>query len=98
MTAVGSTALLAPGFGCGKPRSNSAALDHSAYKSRTPSGILAAANALAGEPLLQEPAIRPRRRTLDNGNGSCQGGTSLTMVAFVMKVAEPEPRCFERRG
>ena len=39
----------------------------------------------------------PRQADFDNGNGSCQGRTSLD-GDLLMKVAEPEPRCFERRG
>jgi hypothetical protein len=33
----------------------------------------------------------------DNGNGSCQGRTS-SYGDLLMKVAKPEPRCFQQRG
>ena len=33
----------------------------------------------------------------DNGNGSCQGKTSFD-GRLPVKVATPEPRCFEQRG
>jgi len=39
----------------------------------------------------------PVQADFDNGNGSCQGRTSLD-GDLLMKVAEPEPRCFEQRG
>jgi hypothetical protein len=39
----------------------------------------------------------PTQADFDNGNASCQGKTSLD-GGLLMKVAEPEPRCFERRG
>jgi hypothetical protein len=39
----------------------------------------------------------PTQADFDSGNGSCQGRTSLD-GSLLMKVAEPEPRCFERRG
>jgi len=39
----------------------------------------------------------PRQADFDNGNGSCQGKTSFD-GGLLMKVAEPEPRCCQRRG
>jgi hypothetical protein len=39
----------------------------------------------------------PTPADFDNGNDSCQGRTSLD-GDLLMKVAEPEPRCFQRRG
>ena len=39
----------------------------------------------------------PTQADFDNGNGSCQGKTSFD-GDLLTKVAEPEPRCFERRG
>ena len=52
---LAATVLLSPGFPRGKPDSNSAAPDRSAYKSRTPSGISGRGKPAAGEPLLHEP-------------------------------------------
>jgi len=39
----------------------------------------------------------PTPADFDNGNGSCQGRTSLDGY-LLLKVAEPEPRCLRRRG
>jgi hypothetical protein len=39
----------------------------------------------------------PTPADFDKGNGSCQGKTSFD-GRLLMKVAKPEPRCFERRG
>jgi hypothetical protein len=39
----------------------------------------------------------PTQAAFDSGNGSCQGRTSFD-GGLLMKVAEPEPRCFQRRG
>jgi hypothetical protein len=39
----------------------------------------------------------PTQAGFDNGNGSCQGKTSFD-GDLLMKVAQPEPCCFERRG
>ena len=39
----------------------------------------------------------PTQAAFDSGNGSCQGKTSFD-GGLLMKVAEPEPRCFQRRG
>jgi hypothetical protein len=39
----------------------------------------------------------PTQAGFDNGNGSCQGKTSFD-GDLPMKVAQPEPRCLERRG
>jgi hypothetical protein len=56
----------------------------------------AAANALPENHFLlnRHP---PTQADFDSGNGSCQGRTSLD-GDLLMKVAEPEPRCFEQRG
>ena len=55
VAAVGGTALLPPGFACGKLGCNSAARDRSADKSRTPPGIPGRGKPAAGEPLRHEP-------------------------------------------
>jgi hypothetical protein len=39
----------------------------------------------------------PTQAAFDSGNGSCQGRTSFD-GSLLMKVAEPEPRCFQQRG
>jgi hypothetical protein len=39
----------------------------------------------------------PTQAGFDNGNRSCQGKTRFD-GGLLMKVAQPEPRCFERRG
>src|ERR1700683_5122793 len=39
----------------------------------------------------------PTGAAFDNSNGSCEGEISFDGV-LRMKVAKPEPRCFERRG
>jgi hypothetical protein len=39
----------------------------------------------------------PTQAGFDNGNRSCQGKTRFD-GDLLMKVAQPEPRCFERRG
>ena len=52
---------------------------------------LAAANALP-ENHFSMNGHPPTQADFDNGNGSCQGRTSLD-GHLLMKVAEPEPRC-----
>ena len=64
VAAVGSAALPAPSFRCGKPGCNSAVRDRSANKSRMSPGIPGCDKLAAGEPLLHEPPSRPTRRTL----------------------------------
>ena len=39
----------------------------------------------------------PAQADFDSSNDSCQGRTSFN-GGLHMKVAEPEPRCFQRRG
>jgi hypothetical protein len=39
----------------------------------------------------------PTGAAIDNSNGSCEGGTSFD-GGLLMKVAKPEPRCFQQRG
>ncbi len=96
MTTVGSTALLAPGF---VPASRTAVALASIAVRANPEhrlAALAAANALP-EDHFSMSLHPPRQADFDTGNGSCQGRTSFD-GGLLMKVAEPEPRCFERRG
>jgi hypothetical protein len=93
---VGRPVLPAPGFGAARR----AAIALSAIAMCTnPEHRLAsrpAANALPENhfSLNRHP---PTQADFDSGNGSCQGRTSLD-GDLLMKVAEPEPRCFEQRG
>jgi hypothetical protein len=96
MTTVGSTALLAPGFGAASR--TAIALPSITVRANPEHRLapLAAANALP-ENHFSMSLHPPTQADFDNGNGSCQGGTSFN-GGLLMKVAEPEPRCFERRG
>ena len=96
MTTVGSTALLAPGFGAASRAA--VALSSIAVRANPEHRLapLAAANALP-ENHFSMSLHPPTPADFDNGNGSCQGKTSFD-GGLLMKVAEPEPRCFERRG
>ena len=96
MTTVGSTALLAPGFGAASR--TAVALPSIAVRADPEHRLapLAAANALP-ENHFSMSLHPPTQADFDNGNGSCQGKTSFD-GGLLMKVAEPEPRCFERRG
>ena len=96
VAAVGSTALLPPGVRA----ADRAAIALPSIAVRTnPEHRLASLTAANPLPenhffLNRHP---PTQADFDNGNGSCQGRTSLD-GDLLMKVAEPEPRCFERRG
>ena len=94
--AVGGTALLAPGFGAASR--TAIALPSIAVRTNPEHRLapLAAANALP-ENHFSMNRHPPTQADFDNGNGSCQGRTSFD-GGLLMKVAEPEPRCFERRG
>jgi hypothetical protein len=96
ITAVGRPVLPAPGFGAARR----AAIALSAITMGTnPEHRLAsraAANALP-ENHFSMNRHPPTQADFDNGNGSCQGRTSLD-GDLLMKVAEPEPRCLEQRG
>jgi hypothetical protein len=93
---VGRPVLLAPGFGAARR----AAIALAAIAMRAnPEHRLAsrpAANALP-ENRFSMNRHPPTEADFDNGNGSCQGRTSLD-GDLLMKVAEPEPRCREQRG
>jgi hypothetical protein len=96
ITTVGSTALLAPGF---RAASRTAVALPSIAVRANPEHRLApraAANALP-EKHFSMSLHPPTPADFDNGNGSCQGRTSFD-GGLLMKVAKPEPRCFERRG
>ena len=96
VSAVGSPALLAPSFGA----ASRAAIALPAVAVRAnPEHRLASLAATNPRPenhfcMNRHP---PTQAGFDNGNGSCQGKTSFH-GDLLMKVAQPEPRCFERRG
>jgi hypothetical protein len=96
ITAVGRPVLSASGFGAARR----AAIALSAIAMRTNPehrlASLAAANALPENHFFMN-RHPPMQADFDNGNGSCQGKTSFD-GDLLLKVAEPEPRCFERRG
>jgi hypothetical protein len=91
IAAVGRPVLPAPGFNAARR----AAIALSAIAMGTNPehrlASLAAANALP-ENHFSMNRHPPRQADFDNGNGSCQGKTSLD-GDLLMKVAEPEPRC-----
>ena len=96
IAAVGRPVLPAPGSGA----ASWAAVALSAIAMCTDPehclAFLAAANALP-ENHFSMNRHPPRQADFNNGNGSCQGRTSFD-GGFLLKVAKPEPRCFERRG
>ena len=96
IAAVGRPVLPAPGFGAA--RRAAVALTAIAMRTNPEHRLasLAAANALP-ENHFSMNRHPPRQADFDNGNGSCQGRTSLD-GDLLMKVAEPEPRCFGQRG
>ena len=96
MTTVGSTALLAPGFGAASRTAVALASITVRANPEHRLAPLAAANALP-ENHFSMNRHPPTQADFDSGNGSCQGRTSLD-GDLLMKVAEPEPRCFEQRG
>lgn len=91
IAAVGRPVLPAPGFGAARR----AAIALSAIAMGTNPehrlASLAAANPLP-ENHFSMNRHPPTQADFDNGNGSCQGGTSFD-GGLHMKVAEPEPRC-----
>jgi hypothetical protein len=96
IAAVGGPMLPAPGFG--PARRAAIALSAIAMCTNPEHRLasLAAANALP-ENHFSMNRHPPTQADFDNGNGSCQGRTSLD-GDLLMKVAEPEPRCCEQRG
>ena len=96
VTAVGGAALPEPGFvAAGRAAVALAAIAVRADPEQR-LAFLAAANSRP-ENHFSMNRHPPRRRGLTSGNGSWQGKTSLD-GGLLMKVAEPEPRCFEQRG
>ena len=96
ITTVGRPVLPAPGF---RAASLAAILLPAITVATNPEHRLAsraAANALP-ENHFAMSLHPPRQADFDNGNGSCQGRTRFH-GGLLMKVAEPEPRCFQRRG
>ena len=96
VAAVGIAVLPAPGFGA----ASWAAIALSAIAVRTdPECRLASLAATNSRPENHFSMNRhpPTQAGFDKGNGSCQGKTSFE-GDLPMKVAQPEPRCFERRG
>ena len=96
VAAVGSAVLLAPGFAA----AGRTAIALSAVAVRTnPEQRLASLAATNSRPENHFSMNRhpPTQAGFDNGNGSCQGKTSFD-GDLPMKVAQPEPRCLERRG
>jgi hypothetical protein len=93
---VGSTVLSAPG--CGAARRAAIALSAIAMGTN-PKCRLASLAATNSRPENHFSINRhpPTQAGFDNGNGSCQGKTSFS-GDLSMKVAQPEPRCLERRG
>jgi len=90
VTAVGSAALLAPGF---RAASRTALALPSIAMRANPEHRLAlpaAANALP-ENHFAMSLHPPTQADFDNGNGSCQRRTSFD-GGLLMKVAKPEPR------
>jgi hypothetical protein len=96
IAAVGRPVLPTPGF----TAAGRAAIALSAIAMRTNPehrlASLAAANALP-ENHFSTNRHRSTQTDFDKANGSCQGSTSFD-GGLLMKVAKPEPRCFQRRG
>jgi hypothetical protein len=91
VAAIGSTTLLAPGF----RTASGAAIALPAIAMRTnPEHRLASLAAANPQPENHFSMNRhpPTQADFDNGNGPCQGRTSLS-GGLLTKVAEPEPRC-----
>ncbi len=96
VTAVGRTALLTPGFRAASraaiplpPIAVCADPEHRLAS-------LAAANPLP-ESHFSMSLHPPTQADFDSGNSSCHGRSSFD-GDLLTKVAEPEPRCLERRG
>src|SRR5215467_5459154 len=96
MAAIGRAALSAPRFGAA--RRTAVALSPVAVRAN-PEHRLASLAATNPRPENHFSMNRhpPIGAAFDKSNGSCEGGTSFD-GALLMKVAKPEPRCFERRG
>jgi hypothetical protein len=96
MAAIGSAALPAPSFGAASR--TAIALSAVAVRANPEHRLtsLAATNPRP-EKHFSMNRHRPTEAAFDNSNGSCEGGTSFE-GGLLMKVAKPEPRCFEQRG
>ena len=93
---VGSAVLSAPG--CAAASRTAIALSAVAVRAN-PEQRLASLTATNAQPENHFSMNRhpPTQAGFDKGNGSCQGKTSFD-GDLPMKVAQPEPRCLERRG
>jgi hypothetical protein len=91
ITAVGHPVLPTPGFGAARRAAIALPTIAMATNPEHRLASLAAANPLP-ENHFSMNRHPPRPADFDNGNGSCQGRTSLDGNPH-MKVAEPEPRC-----
>jgi hypothetical protein len=96
IAAVGRPVLPAPGFAAARRAAVALSAVAMCTNPEHRLASLAAANPLPENhfPMNRHP---PTQADFDNGNGSCQGKTSLD-GDLLMKVAEPEPRCFDQRG
>jgi len=96
IAAVGRPVLPAPGFAAARRAAIALSAVAMCTNPEHRLASLAAANPLPKNhfSINRHP---PRQADFDNGNGSCQGKTSLD-GDLLMKVAEPEPRCFDQRG
>jgi hypothetical protein len=96
VAAIGSASLPTPSFGA----ASRTAIALSAIAVRTnPERRLASLAATSSRPEHHFSMNRhpPTQAAFDSGNSSCQGKTSFD-GGLLLKVAEPEPRCFEQRG
>jgi len=91
IAAVGLPVLPTPGFNAARRAAIALSAVAMCANPEHRLASLAAANALP-ENHFSMNRHPPRRADFDNGNGSCQGRTSLD-GGLLMKVAELEPRC-----
>jgi hypothetical protein len=96
ITVVGRPVLPAPGFGAARQAAIALSAIAVCTNPEHRLASLAATNALP-ENHFSMNRHPPPQADFDNGNGSCQGRTNLD-GDLLMKVAEPEPRCFEQWG
>jgi hypothetical protein len=96
IAAVGRPVLPAPGFAAARRAAIALSAIAMCANPEHRLAPLAAANALP-ENHFSMNRHPPAQADFDKGNGSCQGRTSFD-GGLLMKVAKPEPRCFERRG
>jgi hypothetical protein len=96
IAAVGRPVLPVPGFGAVRRAAMALSAIAMCTNPEHRLAFLAAANA-PPENHFSMNRHPPTQADFDKANGSCQGRTSLD-GDLLMKVAEPEPRCFEQRG